>query len=91
MARFIPSSPAHLAAARRNPEPPPKEVIVEDALMKSLPAAYRIVALVSAPVAMAVSYHRNKSLLWAFGSGLVSVPYLIYVGLFSRDPHKQAE
>jgi hypothetical protein len=40
-----------------------------------------IAGLVAAPVAMAVSYKRNHSLGWAFLSGIVAIPYLIYVGI----------
>lgn len=31
--------------------------------------------------AVAISYSRNKSLLWAFGTGFVATPYLAYMGL----------
>lgn len=39
------------------------------------------VVLVTAPVAAAVSYHRNHSLGWAILSSFVSIPYLTYVAI----------
>jgi hypothetical protein len=40
-----------------------------------------IATLITSPVAAAVSYKRNQSIGWAFLSGIVSIPYLIYVGI----------
>ncbi len=36
----------------------------------------------------AISYNRNKSLPWAFGSSLVSLPYLAYMGLLKFQGKK---
>lgn len=52
----------------------------------SLRTVLSITTLVTSPVAMAVSYKRNKSLGWAFLSGLVSIPYLIYTQVIDKDP-----
>jgi hypothetical protein len=43
----------------------------------------QLVLFMAAPVAMAISYQRNKSLGWAFLSGLpgVNLPYLTYIGV----------
>lgn len=57
--------------ATTNPdEPAGLEVIVRTGLA--------LASVVGAPVAMAVSYKRNKSVIWAFLSGFVWTPYLIY-------------
>lgn len=40
----------------------------------------RIISMLAAPVAMGVSYSRNKSLFWAALSGFVGPAYLVYVG-----------
>jgi hypothetical protein len=44
-------------------------------------AALQVAAAVAAPIAMGVSYSRNHSLGWAFLSGFVGIPYLVYAGL----------
>jgi len=71
---------AHLKRARRNP----KGVEGDDGLGNAYNAArgvLGIATLITAPVAAAVSYKRNQSIGWAFLSGIVSIPYLIYVGI----------
>ena len=58
--------------ARPNPDTGP---------VAAMRTAVAMASIVGVPVAMAVSYKRNKSIPWAFGSGLVWMPYLIYVGV----------
>lgn len=53
-----------------------------------VPAIASAAAAIAGPIAMAVSYSRNGSLLWAFGAGFVGVPYLVYAAL---TPKKRAE
>ena len=66
------------ALARVNPE----EVIVQDVPASDWTTkvrnAYGIAHLISAPIAMGLSYQRNKSLVWALLTGFVPLPYLVY-------------
>lgn len=39
---------------------------------------YAIAHMISAPVAMGLSYQRNRSILWAVLTGFVPIPYLVY-------------
>lgn len=59
--------------ARRNPE--------ESTTLSTFRTGFLIAQVVALPVAMGVSYSRNKSLIWAFLTGFVSLPYLVYVGI----------
>ena len=36
---------------------------------------------ITVPTAWALSYHRNQSIWWAFLSGLIATPYLIFRGV----------
>lgn len=65
------------AVARRN-ESNPETTQPESTLLSSARTVYGITHLVSAPVAMALSYQRNRSLGWAFLTGFVPIPYLVY-------------
>jgi len=43
-----------------------------------------VARLIASPIAMAVSYNRNKSVFWAVLQGVfIPVPYLVYTSLFA--------
>lgn len=65
------------AVARRN-ESNPETALPESTLLSTVRTVYGITHLVSAPVAMALSYQRNRSLGWAFLTGFVPIPYLVF-------------
>lgn len=45
----------------------------------------KLAGFVGSAAAMAVSYKRNKSIPWAFASGLVWPAYLVYTLVLDRD------
>lgn len=63
--------------------PNPAQIALEgsegsSAIVTKIRTAYTITHLISAPIAMGLSYQRNRSLMWAFLAGFVPIPYLVY-------------
>ena len=50
--------------------------------------AMRAIRWAAVPVAMGISYSRNKSIPWALGAGLVPRLYLVYMGLQAAAGNK---
>lgn len=46
-----------------------------------LVTAWMYSSVVTVPMAWVLSYKRNKSLGWAFLSGIIATPYIIYRGI----------
>jgi hypothetical protein len=54
---------------------------VQASKMKPILAAWWYSSIVTVPLAWVLSYKRNKSLGWAFLSGAIATPYVIYRGI----------
>ncbi len=54
---------------------------VEASKMKPILTAWWYSSIVTVPLAWVLSYKRNKSLGWAFLSGVIATPYVIYRGI----------
>ena len=54
---------------------------LEASKMKPILTAWWYSSIVTVPLAWVLSYKRNKSLGWAFLSGVIATPYVIYRGI----------